>query len=233
MLIRKFLAIIGVESDNTSHTEKAISIAGGFVGIFLVLWISLHYAGMQGAALLVASMGSSAVLLFAVPHSTFAQPWPLLGGHVICALIGVVCAKTFSTPLLAAPLSVALSIAAMRYWRCIHPPAGGTALVPVIGGAEVYALGYQFALTPVLLNAFILMSVAIAVNYAFPWRRYPAYFTVQADNNNARESDEPCKLSHDDIAYAMGKIGSYLDINEEDLAKIYALAAKHAQRTSE
>lgn len=231
MALKKILSMIGVESDNTSHSEKAISIAGGFIGIFLTLWISAHYAGLQGAALLIASMGSSSVLLFAVPHSTFAQPWPLVGGHFICTLIGVFCAQTVANPFIAAPLSVALSIAAMRYLRCIHPPAGGTTLVPVIGGPEVQALGYLYAFTPVLLNSFILLLTAIAVNYAFPWRRYPAYFSRLADQGVAPASLPDGTLQHEDFIYAMKEMGSYVDITDEDMAKIYELAVKHAQRS--
>lgn len=85
--INKILRILGVESDSTSHAEKAISSLGGFIGIFLTTWISQHFAGTQGAALMIASTGASAVLLFAVPHGALSQPWPLLGGHVVSALI--------------------------------------------------------------------------------------------------------------------------------------------------
>ena len=228
MTLKKILAIAGVESDNTGLGEKSLSIVGGFIGIFFTLWISAHYAGLQGVALLIASMGSSAVLLFAVPHSTFAQPWPLVGSHFICTLIGVFCAQTVSNPFIAAPLSVALSIAAMRYLRCIHPPAGGTTLVPVIGGPEVQALGYLFALTPVLLNTSMLLLSAIAVNYAFPWRRYPAYFAKLSGSVPAASPGSA--LCPADFMYAMKEIGSYVDITEEDMAKIHALATEHAQR---
>ena len=230
MTFKKLRSIIGIESDNTGHAEKAISIIGGFIGIFLILWISAQYAGLHGVALLIASMGSSAVLVFAVPHSTFAQPWPLVSSHFICTLIGVFCAQTVANPYIAAPLSVALSIAAMSYLRCIHPPAGGTALVPVIGGPDVHALGYQFAFTPVLLNIGILLLAAIFVNYAFQWRRYPAYFSKVADHSELPSSASSNTLQHDDFVFAINEMGSYVDITDEDMAKIYALAVKHAQK---
>lgn len=227
--LKKVLICCGVESDSTGHAEKVISAVGGFIGILLAMWVSLHFAGTQGAVLLTASMGASAVLLFAVPHGTLSQPWPLIGGHVVSALIGVACAQAFVNPLIAAPLSVALAIAAMHYLRCIHPPGGATAITAVIGGSEVHALGYQFVLTPVLLNAAILLLAAVALNYAFPWRRYPAILKKQTDKNKVQRADTLGKLSHGDFEYARGEIGSYVDITEDDLARIYELAVKHAQ----
>lgn len=227
--IKKFFGCCGVEPDTTGHAEKFISAAGGFIGILLTMWLSLHYLGAQGAAMLVASMGASAVLLFGVPHGTLSQPWPLMGGHMVSALIGVTCALTIANPLLAAPLAVALAIAAMHYLRCIHPPGGATALTAVAGGSSVHALGYQFVLTPVLLNALILLITAIVVNYPFPWRRYPASLINPLAKSKSVKVIAPDKLRHGDLEYALREIGSYIDISEDDLVKIYQLANKHAK----
>ncbi len=221
----------GVAPDATSHAEKLISAAGGFLGILLTLWVSIHYLGTQGAALLVASMGASAVLLFAVPHGALSQPWPLLGGHVISAVIGVACAQAISSPLVAAPLAVALAIAAMHYLRCIHPPGGATAITAVIGGTEVHALGYQFVLTPVLLNVAIMLLAAVAVNYAFPWRRYPANLGKQAAASKPQNLS--IQLGHRDFTYALAEMDTYIDISEDDLVNIYRLAVKHAHQLSD
>ncbi len=231
--IKKILDFWGVAPDATGHAEKVISAAGGFIGILLTLWVSLHYLGTQGAVLLVASMGASAVLLFAVPHGALSQPWPLLGGHVVSALIGVTCAQGVPNTLIAAPLAVALAIGAMHYLRCIHPPGGATAITAVIGGSEVHALGYQFVLTPVLLNAVIMLLTAVAVNYAFPWRRYPASFKQQPVSPKVQNTDVSNRLSHGDFAYALREIGSYVDISEDDLVNIYRLAVKHAWQLSD
>lgn len=227
--LKKFFGCCGVEPDTTGHAEKFISAAGGFIGILLAMWVSLHYLGAQGAAMLVASMGASAVLLFAVPHGPLSQPWNLLGGHLVSALIGVTCALTIANPLLAAPLAVALAIAAMHYLHCIHPPGGATALTAVAGGASVHELGYHFVLTPVLLNALILLITAVVVNYAFPWRRYPASLKKLSEQFRSAKAIAPDKLRHDDLEYALREIGSFVDISEEDLNKIYRLANKHAK----
>lgn len=224
---------MGIYSGSISHGEKLLSAMGGFVGILLCLWVSGYFLGMQGAALLVASMGASAVLLFAVPHGALSQPWALVGGHLVSALIGVVCAKLVAEPLLAAPLAVALAIAAMHYLRCIHPPGGATALTAVMGGEQVHALGFQFVLTPVLLNIIIMLVAAVAVNYAFPWRRYPASLKKIAGIKPVKNSECIESLGHDDFAYARCEIGSFVDVSEADLIKIYHLAVKHARQLSD
>lgn len=227
--IKKFFGCCGVEPDTTGHAEKFISAAGGFIGILLTMWASVHYLGAQGAAMLVASMGASAVLLFAAPHGQLSQPWNLLGGHLVSALIGVSCALTISNPLLAASLAVALAIGAMHYLRCIHPPGGATALTAVVGGTSVHELGYMFVLTPVLLNALILLITAVAVNYVFPWRRYPASLIKSPADTKPVNVSTSGKLRHGDFEYALREIGSYIDIREDDLVKIYQLANKHAK----
>lgn len=220
---------LGAGTDATGHAEKLISAFGGCIAILLTMWVSAHYLGLQGAVLLVASMGASAVLLFAVPHGALSQPWPLLGGNLISALIGVACAQRFDNVLIAAPLAVGLAIAVMHYLRCIHPPGGATALTAVIGGAEVHELGYQFVLTPVLLNVLIMLIAAVLINYPFPWRRYPAGLRSKA----AVKTEQTGRLSQADFKYALSEIGSYIDISEQDLAKIYRLAVKHAWQTSD
>lgn len=228
-----FIKMLGVGADATGHTEKVISVVGGFIGISLTMWVSGHYLGLQGAALLVASMGASAVLLFAVPNGPLSQPWPLLGGHVFSALIGVACAQGIDNLLIAAPLAVGLAIGAMYYLRCIHPPGGATAITAVIGGSQVHALGFQYVLTPVLLNAVIMLVAAVLVNYAFPWRRYPAGLRKVPAARPVPRVDNYNQLNHADFAYALSEAGSYVDVREEDLAKIYRLAVKHAWQLSD
>lgn len=156
------------------HLEKWVSATGGLVALIAVLGTSEAQLGLNGAAALVASMGASAVLLFAVPHGPLSQPWSVLGGHVVSALVGVACAQVLAEPMLAAALAVGLAIGAMHYLRCIHPPGGATALTAVVGGDAVHQLGFQFVLTPVMLNAVTILLVALLFNAPFAWRRYPA-----------------------------------------------------------
>ena len=123
-LLTALLALAGAETPAVRGAERLVSAMGGFIGIFLVYGLSQHFLAAPDAPLMVASMGASAVLLFALPHGPLSQPWPLLGGHTLSALIGVSCAKFLPDQMLAAACAVALSIAMMQFLRCLHPPGG-------------------------------------------------------------------------------------------------------------
>ena len=141
----KISGILGIESSTVSHTERLVSALGSFQVILLVFYTGHIFLVPTGTLLIVPSMVASAVLLFAVPHGALSQPWSLLGGHVVSALVGVTCTRLVPEALVAAPLAVGLAVGCMYYLRCIHPPGGATALVAVVGGADVHALGYAFA----------------------------------------------------------------------------------------
>jgi len=226
---RLWLDLLAYDPHPATHAEKLISVAGGFAGILLVLLVSSQVLDFHGVSLVVASMGASTVLLFATPHSALSQPWSLLGGHLVSALIGITCAKFLSNPLYAGALAVALSIGAMYYLRCLHPPGGATALVTVLGGEQVRALGYDFLVTPVLINVLIILAVAIAANYPFRWRRYPEWLAVAPDVPAIEHDAHPekCMIAHSDLVYALSEIDSFIDVTEEDLLQIYQLAMRH------
>ncbi len=207
---------------SVSEREHWISASGGLFGILAVVWLSQVWLGGHGGILLVSSMGSAAVLLFAAPHGAMSQPWPLFGGNLVSAVIGVFCVRWLGNePMLAAALAVSLSIAAMYGLRCLHPPGGATALSVVLGGETVHALGYGFVLSPVLLNVAAIFAVAVVFNYPFAWRRYPqSRVRPKADAETTRES----MISHSSLIYALSQIDTFVDVSEEDLQRIYALA---------
>jgi CBS-domain-containing membrane protein len=165
--------LLGVQQSSGGHLEKIVSGVGGVVGIVAVILVSQDFLGTNGSPLIIASLGASAVLLFAVPHGPLSQPWAVLGGHTLSAVIGVTCAELPGDKYIAAALAVGLSIAVMHYCRCIHPPGGATALTAVIGGDAIQGLGYQYVVTPVLTSACVILAVAVLVNLPFSARRYP------------------------------------------------------------
>jgi CBS-domain-containing membrane protein len=168
----------GVGKDLSTNAEKLLATMGGLLGILGVALVSQSQLGLAGSTSIIASMGSSAVLLFAVPHGPLSQPWSVFGGHLISAIVGVTCAKLIADPMLAAAIAVGAAIGAMHYLRCIHPPGGATALGAVLGGDVVHQLGYQFVITPVMLNALTILLVALLFNAPFAWRRYPAAWSA-------------------------------------------------------
>ncbi len=222
-----------------SEREHWISATGGLLGILTVFWASNLLLGSHVAILIASSMGSSAVLLFAAPHGAMSQPWSVFGGHMVSALAGVASQQWLGNdPILAASMAVSLSIALMYPLRCLHPPGGATALTAVVGGEAVHALGYGFVVMPVLINTVIILAVAVAYNFPFSWRRYPqAWWRMTAvcevSTEDVDHTNEKCMIPHSDLVYALSQIDTFIDVSEEDLQKIYALALGHHQQTAE
>ncbi|NCU12192.1 MAG: HPP family protein, partial [Sphingomonadaceae bacterium] len=94
---------------------------GGLVGLGLAAAVS-HWLIGDNAALpwLIAPMGASTVLLFAIPASPFAQPWPVLGGHLVAGAIALLLAGQIADPALAVGIAVAAAIAGMSLLGCLH-----------------------------------------------------------------------------------------------------------------
>jgi CBS domain-containing membrane protein len=219
------LRLSGLELSPVSHVERLVSLLGGFAGIYAIILISAQFVEGPAAAMIVASMGASAVLLFAVPHGPLSQPWPVFGGHLISALVGVSCAKLIPHSALAAAAAVSLAIGAMHYLRCIHPPGGATALTAVVGGSGVQALGYGYVLAPVLLNVLVILTVAVLFNAPFAWRRYPAALKrVSRSERSAARGP----ISHENLVYALSEVDSFIDVSEQDLLLIYDLATQRS-----
>jgi CBS domain-containing membrane protein len=223
MKLNDFLDMAGFSRQKTNYREKVISAAGGFLGILGIFLISQWLLDTEVAVFIIPSMGATAVLLFAAPHAPFSQPWNVIGGHGLSALIGVACWQWIPDFALAASASVGLAIAAMYFARCIHPPGGATALAAVIGSDKLHQLGFNYGLEPVLLNALTILLVAIAFNGLFKWRRYPAHLPFRS-NTSPAQADPYEAISHADFVYALSHIDTFVDITEEDLLKIYKLA---------
>jgi CBS domain-containing membrane protein len=84
-----FFRFITVDPVNLSLKNKLLSVISSFLAILVVAWITQQSGVSSAFPMIVASMGASAVILFIIPHSPLAQPWPLVGGHVVSAFVGV------------------------------------------------------------------------------------------------------------------------------------------------
>lgn len=227
-LFKKIKNILGIDN-SVSTAEKLASTLGGFVGIFLISLISYHFTGASGAALIVPSMGASAVLVFAVPHGKLSQPWALFGGQLSSAFVGVCCYLLVPHLFLAAGLAVGLAIGTMHILRCIHPPGGATALVAVVGSAQIHALGFEYVLTPVLLNTIIIFVTAFVFNSFFPWRRYPASMMRFTDTPTVETKQTSRYIDKEHIERALSDIDLVVDLNVDTLQQLFALTLEHAE----
>ena len=167
-------------------------------------------------AWLVAPMAASAVLLFCVPASPLAQPWPVIGGNVVSALVGAACAQLLPDPMFAAPLAGGLSIAMMFLLRCLHPPGGAVAMTAVLGGPAVHEAGLSFALAPVGLNTVLLVLAALLYN------------RVTGAHHAHKPVPAPSAVAVEDIDAALEHFGEAVDVSREDLAVIVNDAEHHA-----
>ncbi|MBX3523656.1 MAG: HPP family protein [Xanthobacteraceae bacterium] len=171
--------------DYRLHIRASI---GAMIGILITGYVTKLALGidsmdkmdmMDGVALplLIAPMGASAVLLFAASHSPLAQPWSILGGNTIAALVGVFTYMWLKDPIAACGVAVAGAIGLTSLLGCLHPPAGAVALTAVLGGPAVHNLGYKFVLWPVGVNSLLLLIAALIFNnltgLRYPPRKEP------------------------------------------------------------
>jgi CBS domain-containing membrane protein len=211
--------------------ERMRAVAGALLGLLLTAGLSMQLLGTGTLPLaLVAPMGASAVLLFCVPASPLAQPWSVIGGNTISALVGIVCAKAIGNPLLAAPLAGSLAILVMFLLRCLHPPSGAVALTTVLGGPAVHAAGFGFAFVPVCLNSTLIVLVALVFNN-LTGRRYPHGQQSMLQNVHATRDPVPTArigFTREDLDAALARYGQVLDISRDDLEAILLETEAHA-----
>jgi len=144
----------------------------GILGVMHQYWLFPRYK----LAAIIPSFGATAVLVFGT-ESPLAQPRSVIGGHVIAAVVGTslyAAMKTTGLDWLTGALAVALSIVLMQVTKTVHPPAGATALIAVIGSADIKALGFFYIFMPTFIGALILVIVTLLVmNIRF---RYPKFW---------------------------------------------------------
>lgn len=175
------------------------SFIGSFIGIFILCIFHFLVFDTSDLHAIVGSFGAHAVLVFAAPSASLAQPWNAVVGNVLSAFIGVTCFKLFGVGIpsenvttlfgtsgynwISAPLGVSLAIVAMFYTSSLHPPGGAMALIASIGSASMKRTGYWYVLMPALFSSLIQVSVAIILNNCsnddarrYPRRWMPAFF---------------------------------------------------------
>ncbi|MDB5949911.1 MAG: hypothetical protein JWR65_1766 [Massilia sp.] len=209
--------------NTASGREQLRAGIGAIVGLVLTAFLSYFFLnGKSGMAFLVAPMGASSVLLFAVPASPLAQPWSVFGGNVVSAIVGVTCASLIDNPMLAAPLAGGFAIVCMFLMRCLHPPGGAVALTAVLAGPAVRAAGYEFAFIQVGLNTALMVIAALAYNN-LTGRRYP--HTQQSGMQPVHDTRDPVPtervgFTRGDLDAVLREYGQVLDVSRDDLENI-------------
>ena len=107
--------------------------------------------------------GASAVLIFVASSSPFAQPWAVLAGNLLAALIGISLGMSGLPSVASLALAACLSLLCLFYLRCLHPPSIALALVAAVGSPELHHLGFMLV-GPVLFYSALLVAVALVYN---------------------------------------------------------------------
>jgi CBS domain-containing membrane protein len=213
--MRLFVPIIA----GAQFGRRLLACLGAGIGIALTIVVcgglSLAPADLP---IIVAPLGASAVLAFVVPASPLAQPWPIVGGNIVSALVGVAAFNAIPNATVAAGVAVGGAILVMSLLRCLHPPGGAAALTAVIGSQSIHAAGYAFAFAPIGINSIALVSLAMFFNRA-TGHSYPH-----------RPADVPPVpgLHPSDIDAALEELDESFDISREDLDALLSRAELHA-----
>jgi CBS domain-containing membrane protein len=225
MQFRDFLPV----STNTGLKECSYGALGAFIGLLGTGWLCQWLLGID-AHWLIAPMGASAVLLFAAPASPLAQPWSIVVGNGVSALMGVASAALIPDLALASACAVMLAIAAMFLTRSLHPPGGAVALTAVIGGESIRQLGVGYVLLPVLINSSLLLILGLCYNRLLG-RRYPNGGKAQPNRHQTADPEPSARLAGAaDIDFALKQHGELLDISRQDLQALLQEAQLHALR---
>ncbi|HEY4279289.1 MAG TPA: HPP family protein [Conexibacter sp.] len=199
--------------------DRALACAGALVGIALVgLCGALIHGDSAALPWIVAPMGASAVLLFAVPASPMAQPWPVIGGNAVSAAVGLGVGHAVHDATVAVALAAGLAIGAMSLARCLHPPGGAAAITAAMGGP---AVGHFFPLAPVGVNAVLLVATGwlfhrLVSGHSYPHVPPPA--PVGASGTADLPPAERVGFRAEDVDAVLREIGDAFDISAGDLA---------------
>jgi CBS domain-containing membrane protein len=209
-----------------SKTERLRASSGALLGILITGLVAGLVAGLAvgldpALPALIAPMGASAVLLFAVPASPLAQPWSILGGNTVAAITGVSVSLLVADPFVAAALAIGIAIGLMMTLRCLHPPSGAIALTAVLGGPSIHDLGYTFVIWPVLGNSLALLALALLYNNV-TGRRYPHRASLAPVDHRTRDPAPIQRIgfSSDDLDEVLKDYDAFLDIDRDDLESI-------------
>ncbi|KQV85354.1 hypothetical protein ASD15_30435 [Massilia sp. Root351] len=219
-----FLASLLPAPSHTSFRERARACSGAILALLITGLLCRYLLPNEPSHIfLVGPMGASAVLLFCLPASPLAQPWSVIGGNVVCGLVGAACVRWLGDSVPVAALAVALAIGAMFVLRCLHPPGGAVALTVVMGGPAIHAAGFEFPLVTVLINSAMMVVVAIVYNN-LTGRRYPHLQQPAHTNPHATQDPVPTLrlgFKPEDLDAVLKQYNQVLDVSRDDLEEIF------------
>lgn len=217
----------------TAPFKEWLRVALGIaVALLVVLSFGIWLFGPAVMIPMAAPAAASAVLLFAVPSSPFAQPWSLLAGNLVATAIGISLGLSGLGLVTTAAATGALVLLCLFSLRCVHPPAAALAMVVAVGSSELLGLGYS-VLIPVALVSLLLVSVALIYNN-LTGHAYPKARPSKENSHHTRDPlpSERMSFTEDDVTRALEDFGEYVNVTRDDLAQLIRQTEKHALRRS-
>jgi CBS domain-containing membrane protein len=216
--------LVNAASRATGRLGWARSALGALVGIGFAALVThmLLPASSPNLPWMIASVGASSVLVFALPASPLAQPWAVFGGNMLSAMIGLVAGHMVPVPELAYALAVGLAIAGMSMARCLHPPGGACALLGALGAAH----GPLDLLLPLFLNNLGLLAIGWLYNNftGHPWpHRMASAPPVPMQGWIATYDAE-------DLDAVLEEWDEVLDVSRDDLDALFRAVERRVQR---
>lgn len=225
-----FLRSLGPAVARPPLAEAVRAGLGALVALALVgLLVLGPTVDMALGLYLIAPFGASSVLLFAVPNSPLAQPWSVIVGNTVAALVGVAVCLVVPDPTARIALAVGGSILVMLLCRAAHPPAGAVAMTAAMNPEAVQHLGFWFALAPVALGSAAL--VALAIPYARLTGRHYPFRQFDDPNSHGTADPEPAErlgLTEAELSDLLDRYRQSFNLGVEDLARLIAAAELQA-----
>tara|TARA_B100000989_G_scaffold141746_1_gene105525 strand:+ start:7299 stop:7763 length:465 start_codon:yes stop_codon:yes gene_type:complete len=146
------------------------SIIAGFFSIITISILTFLTYKTELGVFLIASFGSSMVLLFGYPESPFAKPKNIFFGHLLTSAVGIIFLNFVPLPIyIVLPLAVGFGVALMIFFNVTHPPAGGNPIIVIVGSVS---LDYLFS--PVITGSIIIIIFGIIINRYILKKTYPS-----------------------------------------------------------
>ena len=146
-----------------------LSFLAGLFSFFTIGVLSALTYKTDYGVFLIASFGSTMVILYGYPDSPFAQPKNIFFGHLLTALVGIILSNFLTIPIyILLPVAVGLGVGLMIFLDVTHPPAGGNPIIVIIGGVS-----FDYLISPVILGSIIILIFGVILNRFILRKNYP------------------------------------------------------------
>ena len=143
-------------------------LAGLFSAVTVGVLALLTYKTEFGL-FLITSFGSSMVLLFGYPESSFSQPKNIFFGHLLTSVVGIIFLYILPLPIyLLIPLAMGFATALMILLNVVHPPAGANPIIVIMGNVS-----FDFLVSPIIIGSLIILVFGVILNRLILKKKYP------------------------------------------------------------